>query len=142
MMDGDAYKDFNRAVKGFLRDLIARFPGVSEFKLVFVSYKLLKTVGRKKPMAVFDRIFQGDEAAARVMAKDETYFMRTDLDVDDVLSGLRQAAAREWGALEQESKDAVWRHLQVMVVLSHKARNMPLRIGAPEQLHREGSCRF
>lgn len=119
---GDAYKDFNRAVKGFLRDLMARFPGVPEFKLAFVSYKLLKTLGRKRPVGIFDRLIVGDEGAARVMAKDEAYFARPDIDADDVLAGLRAAAAREWSGLEPESKDAVWRHLQVMTVLARKAK--------------------
>jgi hypothetical protein len=140
----EAFKEFNHALKTFLRDLVARFPHVPELRLVLVSYKLLKTLGARRPIQVFDRMVGGEVGAQRVLERDEAYFTRADLDVDDVLSGFCAAVAREWRAIDADSKDAIWRHMQVLVVLARHAlpcgeARAPL---ARPELHREASCRF
>jgi hypothetical protein len=38
---------FNTSFKNFVRDLTRRFPGTSEFKMILVSYKLIKTLSPK-----------------------------------------------------------------------------------------------
>ena len=115
----DPYKEFNRAVKTFLREIMARLPHVPEIKVAFATYKLLKTVNRKTPRGMFERLI-GPGGHQHIFDRDVAYFMRPDIDCDSALSGLREAAKREWGGLEPESQEAAWQHMHVMAVLSQR----------------------
>ncbi len=43
----DEYKNFNKALKVFIRSTIECFPDLIEFKIALVVYKMLKTINKR-----------------------------------------------------------------------------------------------
>jgi hypothetical protein len=116
-MEAERFKAFNHAIKTFLRELMTRFPDIPELKLTFAGYKVLKTVNKKSPCTVFMRLIT-EEGVPFVLKKDDSYFMRPNLDIDPCLRGIAIAATREWSKLEPVSKEAIWQHMSLMCLLA------------------------
>jgi hypothetical protein len=115
----DPYKAFNQALKMFIRSLIQAYPDFSEFKLFHTAYKMIKTVSKKQPCKIFTRMTEGCQE--KILAKDEPYFFATTLDVpDSMLSRVYVNSGQKWREFDQETKDAIWAHLTVLVSLARK----------------------
>ena len=114
----DAYIEFNKAMKTFLRCSIEAYPEIKEFKLCLTMYKLFKTMNKKKPCQYFLSTTKGYHDA--IMAKDEAFFSTQDIQYNDFLQDIVVRIKTEWDNFTPESKDAFWQHLQVMVILSNK----------------------
>jgi hypothetical protein len=114
----DEYKRFNTALKEFISCTINAFPHIKELSMLEAAYKICQAVGKKNPCKVFESITSNCQNA--IMQKDEQFFMENTLEYPDVISGLSAVVRREWETLKSEEKDAVFQHMQVLVILSKK----------------------
>jgi hypothetical protein len=114
----DEYKRFNTALKEFITCTIEAFPHIKELSMLETAYKFFKAVGKKNPCKVFQSITSSCQHA--IMSKDIEYFMENSVEYPDIMNGLSSVITREWQTLKPEEKDAVFQHLQVLVILSNK----------------------
>lgn len=119
----EEYIAFNKALKNFIKCSMESFPDVIELKLLFATYKMMKTINKKKPYRFFHSMTEHCQDA--ILAKDEDYFTNNGIDCYDqtVLNVINVAKGR-WDKLDQDSKNAVWAHLQVLVLLSRKCQKI------------------
>ena len=120
----DQYKTFNKALKTFIRSLIAAYPDFPEFKLFHTAYKMIKTISKKQPYKIFQKI--SENCQDRILAKDEPFFFNTTLDVQDsMLSRVYTRSGQKWREFDTETKDAIWDHLKLLVILAQKIQQGP-----------------
>jgi hypothetical protein len=119
----DEYKNFNKALKVFIRSTIESFPDLIEFKIALVVYKMLKTINKKKPFKLTFKIIEPHQEA--ILNKDEAYFMTNRVDfVDPQLQPIFKAVEKSWCTFSPENKEAIWQHLQVLVLLGRKCQKI------------------
>lgn len=115
----DQYKNFNKALKMFIRSLIQAYPDFPEFKLFHTAYKMIKTVSKKQPYKIFMRMTESCQD--KILAKDEAYFFATTLEVpESMLAKVYFNSGKKWLEFDQETKDAIWNHLIVLVGMARK----------------------
>lgn len=113
----DPYKEFNHALKFFMRELMKVFPDVSELKLMFGMYKMMKTLGRKRPQKYFQELVQ--DHYKELLARDATYFLSMD-PVDPTLKKIIVPLKGGYERLDAENQDAIWQHMTALYFLSSK----------------------
>lgn len=114
---------FNRKLDDFLDDMSLTHPSVREFALLKKSSAIIAQVDVSQPMLLFkdfvvrpygDAIQSRDEAFLLYQTfggQDEEY----STDVVSLLKGV-------WRGMDADNQDAVWRHLQTLVLLSSMGR--------------------
>jgi hypothetical protein len=113
----DIYKEFNHNLKFFMRELMKVFPQVSEIKLMFALYKLMKTVNKKSPQQYFHSLV--DVHSKELLLKDINYFLSKDFD-DPQVTKILEPLKREYVLLDVENQDMIWKHLVVLYHMSIK----------------------
>ena len=126
----DAHQIFNRKLLDFVEDLKTLRADMRldlpELDLLRPGINLvINTIGHHKPQEVFDeqvasrygsRILERDEA----FLLDETYdHVHADLDAVDVV-GLIDVLKKAWKDIDPQNKEAVWRHLAVLLLLNQR----------------------
>lgn len=115
----EEYKAFNKAMKEFSRNMAQAYPQIPELKLMIIVYKIFKTISKKKPQRFFMEITKDCQEA--IMNKDEQAMFATTVVVTDPnLLKLQDAVYRNWTTFTPEDKEAIWQHLQVLVILARK----------------------
>lgn len=124
----DAYKDFNHATKHFVRDLMNSYPDMKEFKILHMAYKITKSFNKKAPQKYLHDLVL-DRCKAQIMRQDESLFDMSGIDTSDLplparlllseLSNIKEI----WTSLDEKDKDAVWKHLKVLTVLSNRCND-------------------
>lgn len=117
------YKDFNRATKLFIRELIANFPHIKEFKKMHLLYKIMKTVSKKSPSKYFYNMVVKDYADD-LMNKNFDVFLSDEFDDPTVEAGIFATLKNEFRNLDDANRDAIWMHLVLLVTLCKKAMNI------------------
>lgn len=121
----DVYRDFNSATKYFLRDLIAAYPNIKEFKTLHMIYKLTKSINKKMPQKYLRDLLL-DRYRSEILAEDESIFDIASLNDYDLPMPVRLLVndltniKEIWMSLEKNDKDAIWKHLKVLIILSNK----------------------
>jgi hypothetical protein len=97
-----------------------RYPDISEFKLFFATYKVIKTFGKRKVFQAWSE-FMTDEMKDVVKTRDDASFLQSDFTLprsfsmcDGCLPVLRQL----WLTMDAHTKDAIWRHLDNLLSLA------------------------
>lgn len=116
----DPYISFNKALKEFIKCSIERFPHVKELKMMLMSYKMLKTLSKKRPCKLFKSITH--DCQDSIMNKDESYFLQYGCDSSSIADTFNATIHKEWDQMTDDDKNAIWQHLQVLVLLSHKCQ--------------------
>jgi len=117
-MDKNVYKEFNKYSKNFIRELIKNFDHISEFKIMFGLYKILKTFNKKLPYKYFN-LYIAIDFKSHIVTRDESFFMsdgfkpRAYTEFVDIIK-------REWVLLDNANKNALWDHLNLLIYLSDK----------------------
>ena len=119
----DFLDKFNDTIEEFLADLIKVFPADEDMKL----YELgLKGVRYLAPRKVCEEFYQAVTVPyySYIQVKDERYFMEHDFNEvkDEVPDGIRilNKTLNYWKSLSDTDKEAVWKYLRVLCVLSKK----------------------
>ena len=119
----DEFKTFNKALKVFIRSTIESFPDLVEFKIALVVYKMLKTINKKKPFRLTFKIIENHQE--QILNKDEMYFKTHQIDfIDSRLMPIFKAIEKSWDSFTPKDKEALWQHLQVLVLLGRKCQKI------------------
>jgi hypothetical protein len=117
---------FNRKLLDFITDLKPIIGHVSEYSMVCTSVKLMAQLDERKNHAFFDA-YVASPYEVKIATRDDAFFLEEDFDsVDDI--GLVQLLKRTWSSLGEDDKNAVWDHLQVLLVLNRRCKDQ-----APQQ---------
>ena len=113
---------FNRKLRDFMDDLKPIIGHLPEFSLVSKSVLLLANLEPKKNQELFN-FFIAQPYEARVMSRDENFF----LERGDQLcteaggsAGLMPMLRQVWSSLLPADREAVWAHMQVLLVLNRR----------------------
>lgn len=110
---------FNRKLDDFLDDMGVSHPHVREFTLLQKSLALIAQVDPEQPMALLKR-FVAQPYGDAIRGRDEAFLLSEKFTTPsspqqtDVVSLLKGV----WMDMDADNQDAVWRHLQTLVVLS------------------------
>ena len=120
----DAWDLFNRKLSAFLGDLRPLVGTVPEYAVASSSVRMLAQMEPRKNQELFDA-YVAQPYEERIIAKDEAFFLEHDETAlgggaDNV--GVVQLLRQVWQGLSAADKDAVWAHLQVLVVLNRRCR--------------------
>jgi hypothetical protein len=123
-MSKNPYKNFNKAFKVFIRDLMRSYPDQSEFKLMHTGYKLLKTVNKKLPNQLFKSTF--DSYYENIRRKDDSFFMSHEFSIPDDFGMIYRAMVpvfiNMWKGADANTREAVWQHMNHLYDLSIKCK--------------------
>lgn len=111
-------KDFARGVKDFLRDLMRTYPDVSELKVVFACYKVIKLTGKKNVHRVWQEV--SSPYLGFIRARDESFISAGNVVLPSgyaFYSAYVPVFRSMWLSMPPQNKDAVWAHLHNLVVL-------------------------
>ena len=116
---------FNRKLIEFLNDLCLCCPEVGSFSMLSTAVG----VGIKVDPTAAQKVFHSsvvDGYGDKIKNKDETFFLQhsydehaTTYDLQVIVNNLKQV----WKNLSNENKEAIWKHLQVLMVLSTRVQN-------------------
>jgi hypothetical protein len=121
---GDTYKDFAKGVKDFMRDLMASFPSVVEFKLMFAAYKVVKTFGKKHVYVAWCEAM-GEKMEEVIKTRNDAYIVSKDFALPRsywMYDSWIPVFQKLWLSIDAHSKDAIWRHLQYVQSLADRCR--------------------
>lgn len=117
---------FNTKLQEFISELIACFPQMKELKMLRSGLQLAVTMEPTLPRKVFDEHLH-DVYENNIINKDETFFLNEDyqhiadthgLDLD-IISTIKSM----WKDLDSTNKEAIWKYLQVLVLLNRKCKS-------------------
>lgn len=114
------YKVFCQALKTFIRDLIRVYPDSSELKMVHAGYKIVKTVSKKLVQSLFQTTVE--PYRDYIIKRDDSFFPNFTLpdDYGAIYKALLPSLQNMWKGCDDLTRDAVWSHMQVLLVLSDK----------------------
>ena len=113
---------FNKKLMGFVDDLLLLCPNMSEFMIFKTTLSVCTSMTPNLPQQVFhstvtdkysDAIINKNEAVLLNESYDD---LTNDLDIIEKIKHI-------WKTLSDDNKNAVWQHLQVLLVLSNRVQN-------------------
>lgn len=121
----EPYKDFNHAIKTFIRDLICAFPEVKDFKTFLSLYKMAKSITKKFPQSIFSDVLVS-KYRIHVINEDPSFLTFELFNNDNIPVPMRllvkdlNQLQNCWINMSDEDRKNVWNHLKVLIVLSDK----------------------
>ncbi len=116
---------FNAKLQEFVRDLAKSFPEVEDFKMFKTGLALAIGMSATKPQQMFD-VFVAQRYSKQIMERDEAFFDDHDFsqvtaltDDFDIVRRLRGV----WDKMDAANKEAVWKYLQVLLVLNGRCKS-------------------
>lgn len=119
----DYLEKFNDTIEEFLADLIKVFPEDDDMRLYQLGLKGLRFAS---PNMVCQEFHQAVTVPyyEKINARDEQFFMEHDFTEvkEDVQDGIRilTKTLNYWKSMNDNDKEAVWKYLKVLCVLSKK----------------------
>lgn len=110
---------FNRKLIDFLTDLRPVIGTLPEYTLALASAKMMAAADVRQNQLMFDT-YVITPYEQRILSRDETFFMEQYDDPTNV--GLVQLLKAAWSTMSPCDRDAVWSHLQVLVVLNRRCK--------------------
>ncbi len=119
----DAWELFNRKLDAFVSDVRPLVGHMPEYTTAASSIRLLASLEPRKNQDLFDT-FVARPYEDRILARDEAFFMdHADLGAGASNAGVVQLLKNVWAqSLAPQDKDAVWAHLQVLIVLNRRCK--------------------
>jgi hypothetical protein len=108
---------FNTKLIEFLQDLRTTFPNIPEFS----TYETMTQASIMFNNDIASSIFKNNVEIPfgdKIDAKDDSFIL--DQKYEDADQSLVCALKKVWHELDQENKDMVWKHVQLLNVLSRK----------------------
>lgn len=115
------YELFNKKLAEFIDDLIYIYPNINDFKIFRTTSYAASIIDVKAPQVYF-QAYVVEPFEAKIMGRDEQFFMRQNYDDEtsenlDIIAKLKHV----WGKMSEPNKDTIWKYLQVLVYLSKQA---------------------
>ena len=110
---------FNTCFKNLLRDLIERFPGVVDFRLMLSMYKVLKTLSRPSVHAWF--LVGTAPFEAQLAAHDASFFLSADMQVPpgfENVAYMLPTVRRCWLEMSEGDRQRTWAHMDLLRAVS------------------------
>lgn len=120
----DVYKKFNKSVKEFLKELMKGFPAIKELKFVYAGYKLVKSFGKKLVQRYWDEAV-GTPYGVHIREKSDAFFMDPNFALPkgyQFYSNYIPVFQSLWSSLDENNKNAIWNHLQVILYLNQECK--------------------
>jgi hypothetical protein len=116
---------FNRKLQEFFQDLEeVGIERVQEYPLLKASSQLLASMDKQRPAEVYNK-YVAVPYEVQITNRDETFFWNESFsNVKDV--AIVHAIKQIWQTLDDANKDAIWKHLQVLLILARKATSNPV----------------
>ena len=112
---------FNRALLDFIRDLAKSFPQVEGFRRAYASTNLMSTLNPPLVQCIFSRYCS--KYTDKILIHDDAFFIEKDYSDEMVSVGESMEIVSMikdiWATLGQPEKDVVWRHMEVLIAISH-----------------------
>jgi hypothetical protein len=122
-MQGAYVESFNNKLAEFVKDLGVAFPDIPDINTLRSSLVLARSLDPSLPQKLFHHHVAlpfGD----RILASDEGFFMQYDYQELSKIHGVEIDIVGKikniWHDLTDNNKDAIWKYLHVLVVLSRK----------------------
>ena len=110
---------FNRKLIDFLADLRPVIGTLPEYSLALASAKMIAAADVRQNQIMFDS-FVAAPFEEKITTRDESFFMKEYTDPTNV--GMVQLLKAAWSTMQPSDHDAVWSHLQVLVVLNRRCK--------------------
>ena len=110
---------FNRKLIDFLTDLCPVIGKLPEYSLALASAKMIAVADVRQNQLMFDS-FVAVPFDEKITARDESFFMTEYTDPTNV--GMVQLLKVAWSTMQDSDHEAVWSHLQVLVVLNRRCK--------------------
>jgi len=106
---------FNNKLEEMLLDVSRVAPEFQEYKTFLdVGLNMNKTIA----IDMFSKYAPKYESY--ILKKDETYFLNETYDDDDTQFDMVDKIKKIWCTLSKENKEAIWKYLQVLILLQKK----------------------
>lgn len=110
---------FNRKLNDFLEDLEQiGIQNVQEYPLLKTSCQMLASIDKKRPAEMFHKYVVGPYEKQITDRNEEFFWNETYGSNNSML--IVQAIKQIWKTLDDDNKEAVWKHMQVLMVISRK----------------------
>ena len=119
---------FTNQLQNLISNLCEMYPDDPDLEFTKNSINLLKKTNPRKLHELFNSYVT--QHNNEIMNKNEDFFIsrdfvRTDLELDtqednDYAYLIMKNLKKYWNSMDQESKDNIWKYLQVLVVLNNK----------------------
>lgn len=123
MATSTAHALFNRKLMDMFEDLAACFPSVPEFGIaISPTARMLLNMDPRQGQRIFND-FVAVPFESRIIARDDAFLLAHDQFGPDGGAGAGNLVALikgVWKDSSAEDKDAIWKHLHVLIVLSRR----------------------
>jgi hypothetical protein len=121
----DSYKEFNRAMLDFIRDLATSFPYVEGFRRAYASTNLMSTLNPTLVQSLFNRCVS--PYIDHIMRRDDDFFLRKDYTQECSAAGesaeIVTILKDIWRTLSPQDKESIWKHFDVLVALNYQLQS-------------------
>ena len=123
------YEKFNEKCEEFMKDLIALFSQIEQFKYLRSGFNVVKNLDYKTPQKIFNS-YISTTFKEQILNKDEDFFLtKTDYNIrnsssykkeywDEFIEYIRTI----WKTLDNDNKDIIWKYFHILVVLNDKCQ--------------------
>ena len=118
-------KTFNNQIYNLVNTLSKRFPQDKDIKLAVTVIETLKSTNPKKSIDVF--LLYAYKYRDRIMAQEESFFLEKEYstaDSEEIKSkfsvNIIQNLKDNWGSLDTNEKENIWKYLKVLIKLTDK----------------------
>lgn len=111
-------KLFNTCFKNFIRDLASRFPEASEFKVILLSYKVIKTLHTSMIRSMWNDAVA--PVRSRLLQHDASIF-KDGFELNDAFKCYASWLSRFrelWGFMTENDQVRFWSHVDLLIRLS------------------------
>ncbi len=122
------FECFNTKLDEFLKDLSTSFPEFNDVKVLRNGLKLAMTIDAKLPQKYFNENLTSS-FETHIMSRDEKFFLEQDYQEiirhnSNLINGIDLDIIPKiksiWKTLDDSNKDAIWKYLQLLVLLNKK----------------------
>ena len=113
------YKEFNLALKTYIREIMGMYPDMQEVKTMHTVYKLSKSINRKLPQALYNR-FIAEPYQDAIISREE-FFMRSDFSMQtEFMNSVIPFIQGAWSQMDDASKEANWQHMSLLIAINRE----------------------
>jgi hypothetical protein len=112
---------FNRSLLDFIDALAPLIGHLPMHTAVAASAKILAHVDEGRNLDYFDR-YVASRYGAQITARDESFLLAESYTEAPEDSDIVQLLKATWSTLSPDEKDAIWKHMQVLVLLCRGCR--------------------
>lgn len=119
-LDKTVYKQFNKAVKALIKELVAHFPDDDMMKLISCSFAIMKRLSKKKPQKYFFKVVEDPHGHA--IDKRDTNYFQSDTFTSPSWPALVSFIKEKLRVIDRENLDKLFDHLAELIKCSKQCQ--------------------